>query len=97
LVLPLIGRYSILNAFVVALEVVQLVPYLIDQLHVGGMFLACCHQIRFMTFNHPQQLLGSLLVADKLLVARYRWLCRFHELTTFMNVTRDNGRNVAAY
>jgi hypothetical protein len=79
LVLSLVGRYGVLNTTIVAIEMVQLVTYLINQLHIGGMPLAFSHQIRFMALNHPQQLFGSLLVASKLLVARYRWLCRFHE------------------
>jgi hypothetical protein len=80
LVLVAIGFYGVLNALVIAVEMMQLIPYLVNQLHVCGRLLAFGHQVAFMALDHMPQLFGSLLVASKLLVARNRWLCRFHEL-----------------
>lgn len=73
-----LGVDGVLNAFVVAVEVVELVPNLIQVAQVRWIALALGHQIRFVALDHRPQAFRARAIARKLLIISYRRPCGLH-------------------
>jgi len=69
---------SVLNALVIAIEMMEMVPDVIEALQVNGCPLSLCQQLLLVVVDHTAQLLGPRAVPGQLLIIRDRWLSCLH-------------------